>query len=40
MKVILSFCPDEVQYSFMSEVKRMGFDIDAWRITDINSNFE
>lgn len=36
-----SFCEqDEVQYSFMSEVKRMGFDNDAWRITDINSNFE
>lgn len=33
---------DSVQYSFMSEVRRMGFDNlhDAWRITDINSNFE
>ncbi|XP_044171154.1 myotubularin-related protein 4-like [Acropora millepora] len=30
------------QYSFMSEVRRMGFDNlqNAWRITDINSNFE
>lgn len=36
-----SFCvADETQYSFMCEVKRMGFDIDAWRITDINSKFE
>ena len=33
---------DAVQYSFMSEVRRMGFDNlrDAWRITDINTNFE
>lgn len=30
------------QYSFMSEVRRMGFDNlqNAWRITDINTNFE
>ncbi|KAL9980228.1 hypothetical protein ACROYT_G008784 [Oculina patagonica] len=36
-----SFC-QRVLYSFMSEVRRMGFDNlhDAWRITDINSNFE
>ena len=34
--------PDAVQYSFMSEVRRMGFDNlrDAWRITDINTKFK
>ena len=36
------FFADAMQYSFMSEVRRMGFDNlhDAWRITDINSNFK
>ena len=30
-----------MHFDFMSEYKRMGFDVDpAWKITDINSKFE